>query len=121
MCEHTEEALACAAVVGAAEQGAAESAFVPAEGALGLPPLAVHPLVPAPLLAGAEVTGHLGTIRPVRRAFVPAGVDRNHTGPDPQTHPCEPVVLFGIECGIGQHPVPGDAQRGQQECGCELG
>jgi hypothetical protein len=31
------------------------------------------------------------------------------------------VVLFGIERRVGQHPVPGDAQCGQQQNGCELG
>ena len=30
------------------------------------------------------------------------------------------MVRLGIECGIGQHPVPGDAQGGQEQDGCEL-
>ena len=114
MGQDAEQALALAAVVGAPEQRTAEPALVPAEGALGLPPLAVHPLVPAPLGPRAEVTGHLGAVPPARRAVVPARVDRDHRRADPQLLAREPVVGFGVERGVGQHPVPND-QKGRQQ------
>jgi hypothetical protein len=94
---------------------AAEPAFVPAEGALDLPPLAEHTLVPVAILAWAEVTGHLGTILPARFALVAAWVDRDHARADTQALAREPVVGFGIERGIGQHPVPGQAQGRQEQ------
>jgi hypothetical protein len=93
---------------------------VTTEGALDLPPLAEHPLVPVALFARAEVPGHLGAVLPARFAFVAAWVDRDHTRADPQIFPREPVVRLGIERGVGQHPVPGDAQGGQEQNGCEL-
>jgi hypothetical protein len=30
------------------------------------------------------------------------------------------VMRFGVECGVRQHPIPTQAQRGQQENGREL-
>ena len=120
MGEHAEVALAGAAVVGAPGDGAAEPSLVSGKGALGLPPLTEHPLVPVALLALTEVAGHLGSVCAARRAVVPARVDRDHTRADAQVLPCEPVMRLGIECGIGQHPVPGEAQRRQQQNGCEL-
>ncbi len=54
MREDAEVTLAGAAVLGAPGHGSAESAR---EGALGLPPLAEHALVPAPLGPGPEPPG----------------------------------------------------------------
>lgn len=91
------------------------------KGALDLPPLAEHPLVPVARLARTEVPGHLGAVLAARLTVVAARVDRDHRGADPQIRACEPVMRLGIECGVGQHTVPGDAQRGQQKNGCKLG
>ena len=120
MGQDAEEALARSGLVGAPGHRAAEPALVSAEGALGLPPLAEHPPVPVALLARAEVTGHLGPVLPARFAAVAARVDRDDRRADPQISPREPVVRLGIECRVGQHPVPGDAQGGQQQDRCEL-
>ncbi len=121
MGEHAEVALACAALVGAPGHGAAESPLVPAEGALGLPPLAVHAPVPGTCGAGPEPRGHLGTVFPARFTVVTARVDRDNRGPNAQHLPPEPVVRFGIECGIGQHPVPAEGQGPQEQNRCALG
>lgn len=120
MGQDAEVAFAFAAVVGPPGHGTAEPALVPGEGALGLPPLAEHALVSVARLALAEVTGHLAAVRAARFALVAARVDRDHARADPQIRSSEPVMLLGVECGIGQHPVPGDAQSGQQQNGCEL-
>jgi hypothetical protein len=93
---------------------------VSAEGALSLPPLAEHPLVPVAFLARAEVAGYLGPVLTARRAVVAARVNRDHTRADPQIFPREAMMFLGVERGVGQHPVPGDAQSGQEQNGCEL-
>lgn len=85
-----------------------------AEGALDLPPLAEHPLVPVALGALAEVPRHLGPVPALRWCVAAARVDRDHRRADPQLLPRLPVVRFGVECGIGQHPAPGD-QQGREE------
>lgn len=120
MGKHTEEALALAGFVGAPGDGTAEPALVAAEGALGLPPLAEHALAPVALVARAEVPGHLAAVPAARFALVAARVDRDHRRADPQLLAREPVVRLGVERRVGQHPVPGDAQRGQQKNGGEL-
>lgn len=121
MGQHAEEAFAHARLFGSRGDGAAEPSLVSGKGALDLPPLAEHPLVPVALRAGSEVTGHLRPVLPARRAVVAARVDRDHRGADAEVLPCEPVVCLGIERGVSQHPVPGDAQSGQQQHGCKLG
>ncbi len=63
VCEDAEVALAGATRVGPPEQGAAEPSLVPGEGALGLPPLAVHPPVPGALGPGPEPAHHLVAVR----------------------------------------------------------
>src|SRR2546423_12295544 len=54
-----EAALPLAGVIGPAAQRAPEPPLVPAERGLGLPPLAVHPAVPAALGLLPEPLGHL--------------------------------------------------------------
>lgn len=54
MGQDAEPALPLPAVVRLPVQGAAEPALVPAEGGLGLPPLAEHPLVPGAFRLGAN-------------------------------------------------------------------
>jgi len=88
---------------------------------LGLPPLAVHAPVPGTFGAGAEPPGHLGTVSPARLTLVTARVDRDDRGPNAQDLPREPVVRFGIECGIAQHSVPANGQGRQEQNRCELG
>ena len=41
---------------------------------------------------------------------LPAAVERDDGGPDPEVLPAVPVVLLAVERGVGQHPVPGDDQ-----------
>jgi hypothetical protein len=94
---------------------------VAAEGALGPPPLTEHALAPVALGARAEVPGHLPPIPPTRFALVPARVDRDHRRAEAQIPAREPVVGFGIERGVGPHPVPEDREGRQQEHGRELG
>lgn len=114
MSQYAEEALALATVVGAPGDGAAEPALVPGKGALGLPPLAEHPLVPVALGAGAEVPGHLGPVLAARFAIMAARVDRDYRRADAQLLPRLSVVRLGVERGVRQHPVPKD-QQGRQE------
>ena len=116
MGQHAEEALALATVVGAPGDRAAEPPLVSGKGALGLPPLAEHPLVPVALRPRAEVPGHLGPVSALRWRVGAARVDRDHTRADPQLLPRPSVVRFGVERGVGQYPVPND-QQGRQEQG----
>jgi hypothetical protein len=99
---------------------AAEPALVSREGALDLPSLAVYALVPGTFRPGPEPAGHLATVSPTRFAVVTARVDRDHTGTDAQIRAREPVMGFGIERGIGEYPVPGEAQGRQQQNRREL-
>ena len=99
---------------------AAEPALVSTEGDLDLPPLAEHALMPGARRPGSEPARHLGTVPPARFAVVTARVDRDHAGADAEGLTGEPVVRFGIERGIGQHPVPGEAQGGQEQDQREL-
>lgn len=116
MCQYAEVALAGAARVGPPEQGAAEAALVAAERALGLPPLAVHPLVPGTRGPGPEVPRHLVAVRaPDRTGATAPAEHRDHGRADAQAVPREPVVVFRVERGVGQHPVPPHAQEGGRE------
>lgn len=72
-----EEGFAHLAVPGPRPEGAAEPPLVPAESALRLPPLAVHPSVPAPLRLRPEPLDHLVAVRPPDRAGATA---RRYTG-----------------------------------------
>src|SRR6188508_1746427 len=91
-----------------APEGTAEPTLVPAERRFRLPPLAIHPLVPAPPPLLAEPLDHLPPVRRLRPLpAAAAAVQRDHRGPDPEVLPAVPVVLLAVERGIGQHPVPG--------------
>jgi len=96
-------------------QRAAEPPLVSAECALGLPPLAVYPLVTGALGARAEVPSHLGPVAARWHPVVPARVDRDHRRADAQALAREPVVVLGVERGVGHHPVPEDQQGRQQQ------
>jgi hypothetical protein len=93
---------------------------VTAEGALRLRPLAVDAPVPVAFLAWAEVPGHLGAVLPARRALVAAVVDRDDRRAGAQILPRQSVVLLGVECGVGQHAVPEDQKRRQEQDRGEL-
>lgn len=111
MSQDTKLALPLPGRIRPGTEGTAQPPLVPAEGGFGLPPLAVHPLVPAPLGLLAEPLDHLPPIcgfRPL--PALPARVERDHGGPDIEFLPGIPVVILGIERGVGQHPVPGDDQ-----------
>src|SRR5829696_5702386 len=72
--------------------------LVPGESGLGLPPLAVHPPVPAPPGLLAEPLHHLASIPGLRPlAALPAAVERDDRGPDAEVLPGVPVVLLGVE------------------------
>src|SRR5687767_5199798 len=95
--QHPELTLPLAGGVRPPAERAAESPLVPGEGRLDLPPLAEHPPVPGPLRLLPEPLDHLP---PVRRLgplpALPAGVDRDDGGPDPEILPGVPVVLLGV-------------------------
>jgi hypothetical protein len=120
MGQDAEVALAFATVVGAPADRAAEPALVSAEGALDLPPLTEHSLVSAALRPRTEPTGHLAAVLARRRGGATAGIDRDHRRADAQILSRETVVGFGVERRVGQHPVPGQTQGGQEQNGSEL-
>lgn len=109
MGEHPELTLPLPGGVRPPAEGAPEPPLVPGEGRLDLPPLAEHPPVPGALRLLPEPLDHL----PPELGFGPlpalaAGVNRDDGGTHPEVLPRVPVVLLGIECGVGQNPVPGD-------------
>ena len=119
--QHTQLALTLAGGIRPTPEGAAEASLVPGEGTLGLPPLAVYPLVPAPLRLLAEPLDHLPAVRSLRPPPpLPAAVQRDHGGPDPEFLPGVGVVGLGVERRVGQHPVPGDRQGRLGHDRCEL-
>lgn len=84
---------------------------MPAERGLRLPSLAEHPPVPAPLGLLAEPFDHLPPVPGLGPlAPVPPAVQRDHGGPHPEVFAAVPVVVLAVERGVGEHPVPGDAQ-----------
>ncbi len=112
MGQHAEVTFALSGGVGLAAQRRIQQPFVPREGALGLPALAVDPLMPAPLRLLAEALDHLPAVARLGPLAAPvAAVERDHGGADTQALAAQPVVLLAIEGGIAQHPVPGHAQR----------
>ena len=122
MGEDAEAALPLAGRIRPTAQRAAEPPLVPREGGLGLPPLAVHPGVPAALGLLAEPPDHLPPVAGLRPLPAPvAAVERDDGGPHPEVLPGVAVVLLGIERGVGQHPVPGDGQGRLVQDGGELG
>lgn len=120
MGQHAEVALARAAVVRAPGDRTAEPSLVPAEGALGLPPLAEHPPVPVTLAPGAQVQGHLDPVPTPRRPVVAARVDRDDRRADAPLVPRLPVVALGVERGVGRRPGPPDPERRQEQDRGEL-
>lgn len=109
--EDAELALPLAGGIRPGTEGAAEPPLVPAERGLDGPPQTVHAPGSAPLGLLAEPLDHL----PPELGFGPlpalaAGVDRDDGGTHPEILPRVPVVRLGIECGVGQNPVPGDDQ-----------
>lgn len=109
MGENPEVALPLAARIGLAPECAPESPLVPGEGGLGLPPLAVHPLVPTAPRFRPEPLDHLTPVAGLRpRPALTASVQRDDGGPHPEVLTGVPVVLLGIERGVGQDAVPGD-------------
>jgi hypothetical protein len=76
--------------------------------------------MPVAIRTRSEVAGHLGPVLAARLAIVAARVDRDDRRADAQVLPCEPVVLLGVERGVGQHPVPSDQEGRQEQNGREL-
>src|SRR5262245_49790322 len=121
MGEDAEVTLALAGLIGLAPQRRAEQALVPAEGALRLPALTVHPLVPAVLRLLAEPLDHLPAVAR-QRPFPPAvaAVQRDQSRADAQFFAAVAVALLAVERGVGQHPVVADAQRRLGHDGTQL-
>jgi hypothetical protein len=113
MGQHAEVALPLARGIGPAAQGRAEQTFVPREGALRLPALAVFPFGKA--LLHLPAVARLG---PLPSSV--AAVDGNGGRADVQVLTAEAVVLFAVERRIGQHPMPGDSQGRLLHRGTEL-
>jgi hypothetical protein len=111
MGQNPEPALPLTGGIGPATQGTPEPPLVPAEGRLGLPPLAVHPPVPAPLRLLPEPLDHLPPVLgPGPLAALPPAVQRDHRGAHAEAFPAVAVVGLAVEGGIGQDPVPGHDQ-----------
>src|SRR5262245_14481562 len=88
-------------------EGTPEPPLVPAERGLRLPPLAVDPAVPAARGLLAEALDHLPPV--LRLGPLPAAaaaVQGDHGGPYPEILPGIPMVVLGIERGVGQDPGP---------------
>src|SRR5689334_5384227 len=106
--EYAEPALPLPGRVGPPAERTPEPPLVPGEGRFGLPPLAVHPAVPAALRLLAEPLDHLPSVLGLGPLPAPAAaVQRDDRGPHPEVLPAVPVVPLGVERGVGQHPVPG--------------
>src|SRR4051812_27934325 len=104
--EHPELAFPSAGGIRPGTEGTPEPPLVAAEGGLGLPPLPVHPAVPAPLGLLAEPPDHLAAVAGLGPlAAVRPAVDRDDGGPHPEVLAGVPVVLLAVERGIGQRPV----------------
>lgn len=111
MGQHPESALAFACGIGPTTEGTPESPLVPGEGGLDLPPLTEHPTVPTPLGLLAEALDHLPSVLGLGPlAAVPPAVQGDHGGPNPEVFAARSVVLFTVERGVGQHPIPGHGQ-----------
>src|SRR4051812_41066102 len=83
-----EPALSRSGRVRPGTEGAPEPPLVPAERGLRLPPLAVHPAVPAPLRLLAEPLDHLPPIPGLRPLPAPpAAVQRDDGRPDAEFLP----------------------------------
>ena len=107
--QHPEVALSLSRVIRPAAERAAESPLVPGEGRLDLPPLTEHPLAPGARRLLPEPLDHLPAVRGLGPLpALPAGVERDDGGPDPEVLTGVPVVLLAVERGVGQDPVPGD-------------
>lgn len=86
---------------------------MPREGGLHLPSLAEHPAVAAAFGLLAEPLDHLPPVPSLGPlAAMPPGIQRDYGGPDPEAFAAIAVMTFTIERGVGQHPIPGDGQRG---------
>jgi len=120
--EHAEVALAFPGWLGLAPQGRAEQPLVPGEGALRLPALAVHPLVPAAARLLAEALDHLPPVARLGPLAAPvAAVQRDDRRAGAEVLPGQAVVLLAVEGGVAQHAVPADEQRGLLQDRAELG
>jgi hypothetical protein len=103
-------------------EGTPQSALVSAKRRFGLPPLTVHPMVPASRRLLPEPLDHLPPVLGLRPLpALPAGVQGDHGGPHPEVLPGVPVVRLGIERGVGQDAIPGHGQGRLGEDPGELG
>jgi hypothetical protein len=84
---------------------------VPGEGGLHLPSLAEHPTVPAAFGLLAEPFDHLPPVLGLGPlAAVPPTIQGDHGGPNPEVFAARSVVVFTVERGVSQHPIPGHGQ-----------
>src|SRR3954451_23779392 len=97
MGEDAEQALPLAGLVRAGPQGRPEQPLVPAEHALRLPPLAIHPPVPTPAGLLPEPPHHLAAVPRLRPPPAgPAAVQRDDGGPDREALAGGGVVVLGV-------------------------
>ena len=100
----------------AGAEGAAEPPLVPAERALGLPPLAVHPPVPAALRPRPEPPDHLVAVLPPDRAGPAAPAEhREHGRADAQAVAGVGVEVLPVERPVPQQGVDGPAPGGRPD------
>src|SRR5205807_1737762 len=98
MGEHTEAALALAGRIRLAPQRRTQQPLMPREGALRLPALPVHPLVPAVLRLLPEASDHpppVARLGPLPPPVAP--VQRDHGRADAQLLPAVAVALLAVE------------------------
>src|SRR5258708_13952688 len=116
MSQDPELTLARAGAFRAATQGTAEPPFGPAECGFCLPALAVHPAMACSAWLLPEALDHLSAILGLGPlAPLASSVERKDRAAHPQLLAAESVILFAVEGGIPQDPVPTHDQRGLLE------
>ena len=95
--QHPEVALPLPGRLGSPDEGTSKPSLVSGEGGLHLPPLAVHPEVPAPFGFLPKPLDHLPPVRSLGPlAAMPAAFQGDHSGPHAEVVPVVPVVGLGI-------------------------
>jgi hypothetical protein len=111
MGKHPESTLSLPRSIGPTTEGTSQSSLVPREGRLGLPSLTEYPTVLASLGLLAEPLDHLPPVLGLGPlAALTAAVQGNYGGPHPEFLAAMAVMLFAVECGVGQHSVPDHSQ-----------
>ena len=122
MSEYPEKPFSTAGAIRPPAQRTSQPPLVPGERRFHLPALTVHPTMARPLRLLPEPLHHLAAILGLG-PFPPltATVEGNHGRADAQAFPSIAVVVFGIQGGIGEHPIPGHRENRLGQDGTELG